>query len=95
MHGQPVDDNCLTQQQRQLSMCVRALVCFLLIKLCCQQLLLLLHPKQQQDHSVEGLQFLEGLGLNLSTIVRLGGHSFPRTHSNPVGACVHTCVVRH
>ena len=38
-----------------------------------------------QNHSVEGLQFLEGLGLNLSTIVRLGGHSYPRTHSNPVG----------
>lgn len=38
-----------------------------------------------QNHSVEGLQFLEGLGLNLSTIVRLGGHTYPRTHSNPVG----------
>jgi hypothetical protein len=48
---------------------------------------LLLRP---QGHSVDGLQFLEGLGLNLSTIVRLGGHSFPRTHSNPVGECQHT-----
>lgn len=38
-----------------------------------------------QNHSVEGLQFLEEFGVNLSAVVRLGGHTFPRTRSNPTG----------
>jgi hypothetical protein len=38
--------------------------------------------------------FLEGLGLNISTIVRLGGHSKPRTRSNPAGPNVGTYLVK-
>lgn len=50
-------------------------------------------PRAPQSHSVGSLRFLEGLGLNLSSVVRLGGHSFARTHANPSGAptrAVHT-----
>ena len=47
-----------------------------------------------QSSSEDGLSFLEGFGLNLSSIVRLGGHSVPRTHSNPVGPNVGFYIVK-
>lgn len=47
-----------------------------------------------QSRSQDGIAFLEGLGVNLSTIVRLGGHSIPRTRSNPTGPNVGFYLVK-
>uniref|UniRef100_A0A383VWI0 fumarate reductase (NADH) n=1 Tax=Tetradesmus obliquus TaxID=3088 RepID=A0A383VWI0_TETOB len=49
---------------------------------------------QLVNGSQDGIAFLEGLGLNISTIVRLGGHSKPRTRSNPAGPNVGTYLVK-
>lgn len=40
------------------------------------------------------LPFLSSLGLDLSTVVRLGGHSAPRTRSNPVGPNVGFALIQ-
>lgn len=47
-----------------------------------------------QGNSEAGLSFLEGFGLNLSVVVRLGGHSIPRTHSNPAGPNVGFYIIK-
>jgi hypothetical protein len=52
------------------------------------------HPQPLQNRSQDGIAFLEGLGLNIGTIVRLGGHSKPRTCSNPAGPNVGTYLVK-
>jgi hypothetical protein len=51
-------------------------------------------PQSLQNRSQDGIAFLEGLGLNIGTIVRLGGHSKPRTRSNPAGPNVGTYLVK-
>eukprot|EP00775_Hariotina_reticulata_P006888 gene6888-7104_t len=49
---------------------------------------------QLVSNSEAGIAFLEGLNLNLSSIVRLGGHSKPRTRSNPSGPNVGFYLVK-
>ena len=48
----------------------------------------------QQESSERALEFLSSLGLDLGVVVRLGGHSAPRTHSNPSGPNVGMALVR-
>lgn len=47
-----------------------------------------------QASSAGALAFLESLGLDLSATVRLGGHSAPRTRSNPAGPNVGFALIR-
>jgi aspartate oxidase len=51
-------------------------------------------PHCLQASSEDALRFLEALGLDLSVVVQLGGHSVPRTHSNPSGPNVGFALVR-
>jgi len=44
--------------------------------------------------SREAIMFLEACGVNLSKVVRLGGHSAPRTRSNPAGPNVGFALIK-
>mmetsp|Transcript_14460 Transcript_14460/g.31345 ORF Transcript_14460/g.31345 Transcript_14460/m.31345 type:complete len:509 (-) Transcript_14460:702-2228(-) len=44
--------------------------------------------------SPEAMEFLSGMGLSLSKITQLGGHSVPRSHSNPVGPNVGLAIMQ-
>lgn len=45
-------------------------------------------------HSVKALNFLEATGVNLSRVTKLGGHSVPRSHSNPTGPNVGLAIIQ-
>lgn len=47
-----------------------------------------------QEHSTAALQFLGSVGVDLSSVVQLGGHSRRRTHHNPSGPNVGFAIMK-